>query len=143
MATSSRVMKKRRENEGGKPGKKPKNEEKQETKEGNSGEPNALKRRKIGEDREPVRDRSYLVELGAVAHREGCVRIVKEQDDLTDADVSGIQEGKGLTVHPGSAGESDEGRGIGADLDAGDAVDILCYECNGDHREEGEQRSSV
>jgi len=136
-------MKKRRENEGGKPGKKPKNEEKQETKEGNSGEPNALKRRKSGEDREPVRDRSYLVELGAVAQGEGGVRIVKEQDDLTDADVSGIQEREGLAVHPGGAGESDEGRGIGADLDAGDAVDIQGHGHNGDLREEGEQRSLV
>ena len=41
-----------------------------------------------------------------------------------DAAVVGIKQTEGLAVHPGSAAEGDEGRGIGASLDAGDSVDI-------------------
>ena len=72
------------------------------------------------------------IEVRAVADREDGGGIVKEQDDLTDAGVVGIQQPEGLAVQAGSPGESDEGRGIGARLDAGDSVDIQGHGHDGD-----------
>jgi hypothetical protein len=108
-----------------------------------NGEPNALKHRKSGKRTERLPLQNDPVQLRAVAQGEGIVRIVKEQDDPTDAGVLSIEEHEGLAVHPGRPGESDEGRGIGADLDAGHPMDIQSNGHDKNLREAGEPRSSV
>lgn len=122
MAIASRVMKKTKGKRGWKTGEiqEPTGEKTRKR-----GEEWPLERREGGEHRKPVRGEGVVpVEMGTVAQREGAVWIVKEQDNPTDASISGIQEREGLAVHPGRAGERGEGRGVGRDLDAGDAVDI-------------------